>query len=148
MSLTARSLLRRFFLLIMFSSGSLTVAFAGNDSWTSIGPPGGKVTALAVDPSNDNVIYAGTGGGIFKSTSGGASWAAINNGIHDPNNSLSTNVLTIDPSNTNIVYAGTLNKCWLVQEHKRWRQLELSHSFDITGGINRTAAHHLSTRIH
>ena len=47
--------------------------------WTSIGPDGGMVTSLAIDPQNPKTIYAGTagyngdsGGGIFRSTDGGA----------------------------------------------------------------------------
>jgi hypothetical protein len=39
----------------------------------SIGPYGGAVYALAIDPQTPNVIYAGTAG-VFKTTSGGSNW--------------------------------------------------------------------------
>jgi hypothetical protein len=56
------------------------------DTWTLVGLGGYTVYAIAVDPNNANVLYAGTAGaGIFKSTDGGATWNAINNGFPDPN---------------------------------------------------------------
>lgn len=105
----AQSFLRRIFLLFLLSSGSVTVAFAGDDRWISIGPSGGGILALAVDPSNHSVVYAGTGGGVFKSTSGGANWTAINNGIRVRSNVISARAIAIDPTNTNVVYAGVVN---------------------------------------
>ncbi|MEP6537269.1 MAG: SBBP repeat-containing protein [Bryobacteraceae bacterium] len=45
-------------------------------------PPGASVFGLAVDPTNSNTVYAGTSTlGIHKSTDGGLTWTAINNGI-------------------------------------------------------------------
>jgi hypothetical protein len=41
-------------------------AQAGINVWTSHGPEGGRVGALAVDPKNPTTLYAGThGGGVF-----------------------------------------------------------------------------------
>src|SRR5262249_12617870 len=52
-----------------------TIARAGTGTWTSHGPTGGNVTVVAVDPLTPTTVYAGThGGGIFKSTDGGATW--------------------------------------------------------------------------
>lgn len=48
-------------------------------------------------------LYAGTAGGVFKSTNGGVSWTAANTGI--PN--VEIYVVAIDPSNPDTVYAGT-----------------------------------------
>ena len=43
--------------------------------WTSLGPEGGNIIALAIDPATPTTLYAGTGaGGVFKSTTGGSSW--------------------------------------------------------------------------
>jgi hypothetical protein len=39
------------------------------------------VHCLEVDPINPFIIYAGTEGGIFKSTNGGESWKAKNKGL-------------------------------------------------------------------
>lgn len=45
---------------------------AGINVWTSNGPEGGRIYALAVDPQIPTTLYAGTYGGVFKSTNGGA----------------------------------------------------------------------------
>lgn len=37
--------------------------------------------AIAFDPSNSNVMYLGTDGGIFKSTDKGESWTSLNNNL-------------------------------------------------------------------
>jgi photosystem II stability/assembly factor-like uncharacterized protein len=68
------------------------------------GPEGGDVRTLAIDPADSRTVYAGTsGGGVFKTINGGASWTAINNGI------TVTEVysLAVDPANSQVVYAGT-----------------------------------------
>src|SRR5438105_1975446 len=49
---------------------------AGLNQWTSNGPEGGDVRALAIDPQTPTTLYAGTLNGVFKSTDGGASWTA------------------------------------------------------------------------
>jgi hypothetical protein len=33
------------------------------------------VLSLAIDPDNPAILYAGTGGGIYKTTSAGAVWS-------------------------------------------------------------------------
>lgn len=74
--------------------------------WKIEGPNniGGRITCMAVSPTNSNVIYIGTpGAGIYKSTNGGVNWTAI----FDNQNTLYVGAIAIDPNNTNIVYAGT-----------------------------------------
>ena len=60
------------------------------------------VFALAIDPTNPSTLYAGTTGGVFKSTDMGVSRAAIN---HVTN--LAVFALAIDPTNPSTFYAGT-----------------------------------------
>ena len=74
--------------------------------WKSIGPEAGVIRILAIDPSNSNIIYAGTDGGVFKSTNGGDTWSPINSGITSVSTA-AVRTLAIDPSNSNIVYAGS-----------------------------------------
>jgi hypothetical protein len=77
---------------------------AGFNAWTSIGPEGGWIYALAVDPNTPTTLYAGTyGGGVFKSTDGGATWSAVNTGLSNK----SVWALAIDPTAPNTLYAGT-----------------------------------------
>lgn len=74
------------------------------------------VYTLVVDPVNPNNLYAGGrelnvdgsssgnwGGGAFKSTNGGVSWQAINNGL--PEGWVYS--MLVNPSVPNIIYAGT-----------------------------------------
>jgi hypothetical protein len=96
------------------SLNSNNIVTAGN--WTELGPwgwnrtsgwnPGtGRLTALAIHPANESVIYVGSpGGGIWKSVNAGSTWQPLTD-----NNSLWMSVfaLTIDPTDQNIVYAGT-----------------------------------------
>ena len=44
----------------------------GFKGFSSIGPDGGTVTSIAIDPTDSNILYAGTwGNGIYKSVNGG-----------------------------------------------------------------------------
>jgi photosystem II stability/assembly factor-like uncharacterized protein len=80
-----------------------STVLAGTNVWTSIGPYGGSPRALAIDPQNPDTAYAGTGGGMFKTTNGGASWTEASSGLPA---GYVTHSLVIDPQNPNTVYAG------------------------------------------
>ncbi len=74
--------------------------------WTFRGPTniGGRITSLAVDPTDENTVYAGCAeGGILRSTNGGSSWQAV----FDDQSSLSVGAVAIDPSHPQTIYAGT-----------------------------------------
>ena len=53
------------------------VVRAGTFVWTSSGPDGGRVQAIAVDPQNPDTVYAVAGGAIFKTTDGAANWKRV-----------------------------------------------------------------------
>jgi hypothetical protein len=62
------------------------------------------VSALAIDPSAPETLYAGTrGGGVFRSTNAGNMWTAFSAGLHNP----TVNALAIDPVAPTRLYAGT-----------------------------------------
>ncbi|MEO7511129.1 MAG: glycosyl hydrolase [Gemmatimonadaceae bacterium] len=72
----------------------------------SIGPAvtSGRVMTVAVHPANVGIIYVGTAsGGLWKTTSGGASWQPI----FDTQGSYSIGWVTLDPHNANVVWVGT-----------------------------------------
>ena len=84
-------------------------------SWTPINeglPKDGNqilVRSIAVDPTNAQILYAGTGGvvgqgaGVYKSTDGGETWTASNKGMLD----YYITAMAVDPANDEVVYAGS-----------------------------------------
>ena len=88
--------------------------------WTPIfeGQPVASIGALAVAPSDPNVIYAGTGeadirsnlasgDGVYKSTDAGQTWHNV--GLHD---SRQISRIAVDPRDANVVYAGVLGHAY------------------------------------
>src|SRR5438874_5371761 len=96
-------------------NGDLTPAAGG--AWTPIGPltlpngvgsatgpTSGRVTAIAVDPTNANKVYLGTAqGGVWRSLDGGTTWLSI----FDNAQSQAIGALALAPSNPTILYVGT-----------------------------------------
>ena len=82
-------------------------------------PTSGKVNAFAVDPANAKVIYMASGrgtgletyssAGIFATTNGGTSWAAIDSGLADSSGVISSvvNSLWLDPAKPSVLLAAT-----------------------------------------
>ncbi len=86
--------------------------------------PVASIGALAVAPSDSNVIYAGTGesdirsnmssgNGIYKSADGGSTWTHI--GLEDTRQ---ISRLVIDPSDANVVYVGALGHAYAPNEQR------------------------------
>ena len=94
--------MRRIFLFT-----GLLLAASGRAQWVGIGPWGGNVQALAVDPQDPEALYAGTHVTIerplsFRSTDGGASWHAGGSvEVHGVNG------MVVDPHRSGTVYACT-----------------------------------------
>jgi len=88
-------------LLAMLGTQPRTL-WAGTNVWTSIGPDGGNIQALAIDPHDPNTVYAGAGwmGTMFKSTDGAKTWHVINSGNYISN-------VAIDPQDPSTVYAAS-----------------------------------------
>jgi photosystem II stability/assembly factor-like uncharacterized protein len=87
-------------------------------NWTAIGPApqattsppsgdtnvSGRLTGIAVDPTNPNNIYVTpAGGGVWKTTNGGTAWTPLT----DAQVTLSMGAIALAPSNPNQIYAGT-----------------------------------------
>jgi photosystem II stability/assembly factor-like uncharacterized protein len=77
-----------------------------------------RVDALALDPRSPNVLYAGTGLGVFKTTDGARTWKLASDGIdlRDGNHHLlfegAIYALDIDPSHPSTVYAAGIGGVW------------------------------------
>jgi len=75
-------------------------------SWVPRGPTniGGRITDVAVDPLDADIVYAGAAeGGVLRTTDGGQHWTAL----FDDQPSLAIGALAIDPNDRNTIYAGT-----------------------------------------
>ncbi|WP_297707976.1 thrombospondin type 3 repeat-containing protein [uncultured Eudoraea sp.] len=84
-------------------------------NWTAVGPfssgilsiglPGtGRVNAIAVDPNNENIWYAGApSGGLWKSTDAGDTWT----NFFDDFPQIGVSGIAIDKNDSNIVYIAT-----------------------------------------
>jgi hypothetical protein len=82
--------------------------YRSNDSgtsWTKVQTTGlnsfSFTNALAVDPSNSSIVYAGQFG-LFKSTDGGSNWTSVNTG-----GGSSIFSIVFDPSTSSTMYLGT-----------------------------------------
>ena len=84
--------------------------FLGGLHWRLIGPfRGGRVVAVAGDPSDRGTFYFGsTGGGVWKSVDAGLSWRNVSDGFFQR---ASVGALTIAASDPNVIYAGMGECC-------------------------------------
>lgn len=99
--------------------------FANPVQWLSVGPSGsqigsGKINAFAFVQSNPNIMYMAGGwgntprespsqSGIYRTTDRGGHWKAANNGLTNPDGTISSvvNGLWLDQSNPSVVLAAT-----------------------------------------
>jgi len=101
------------------SGGGVYKMSTDGTGWTSAykGLPNKRVIAIAMDPKNPKVLYAGVeNNGIFKTTNGAKDWSPCNNGIKNPRKFYGymdksgmdfcyrANIV-VDYTNSNIVYA-------------------------------------------
>ncbi|HXI13489.1 MAG TPA: hypothetical protein VNM92_12725, partial [Thermoanaerobaculia bacterium] len=104
-SMAAAALLSGVMMFSTLASAQTAAAAAslsptGLNRWTTSGPEGGSVSSLVTDPA-DNLVYAGTRGGVFLRTSAG--WTAVSDGLPD----VAITALAIVPSVPSSLYAGT-----------------------------------------
>lgn len=131
---------------------SAPAATAVTGRWTPIGPDGvrlgstvfsGSVSSIAVQPGNPSVIYiaigtfTGVGGGVWKTTDGGAHWKPLT----DRQCTLSITTVTIDPKHPQTIYAGTgllPNPCGILRSTDggaSWTRLGASANFGRISGL-------------
>jgi photosystem II stability/assembly factor-like uncharacterized protein len=74
---------------------------AQSNQWTNLGPEGGSVLSIVVDPQDSSIVYAATRVGLFKSHNHGANWAI--SGLIG----YVVDRLAVDPHDSNTIYAST-----------------------------------------
>ncbi|MFQ5934342.1 MAG: WD40/YVTN/BNR-like repeat-containing protein, partial [Dehalococcoidia bacterium] len=74
--------------------------------WRCIGPPrGGRVVAVAGDPSDSMVFYFGAcSGGVWNTTDGGTYWENISDGFL---NTAAVGAIAVSDADPNVIYVGT-----------------------------------------
>lgn len=73
-------------------------------TYYGIAPLGGRINAVAFDPTNTSTYYiAGAQSGVWKTTDQGVNWTCLS----DSWARLLTSCVVVDPVNTNVVYVGT-----------------------------------------
>lgn len=83
--------------------GPTTATVEKNGSSTIPGVDAGRVTAIVPHPTNTSILYvAFAAAGVWKTTDGGAHWAAITESL----GSLACGSLALDPNNPNTLYLG------------------------------------------
>jgi hypothetical protein len=102
----------------MDAQRAYTLAKVTATAWTPLGPSpipngqtqtsttavSGRVTTIAVHPTNPSTIYVGTAqGGVYRSVDGGANWTPIFDGAQ----SLAIGFIAIAPSSPSTVFVGT-----------------------------------------
>jgi len=78
----------------------------GAPQWSLAGPLNieGRITTIAIHPSNSQIVYTGTAnGGLWKSTDFCQTWTSV----FDGQNTSSIGAVVIDPVNPEIIYCGT-----------------------------------------
>ena len=69
-----------------------------------VNPVSGRTVAIAVHPTNPDLVYVGAAqGGVYRSTNGGLTWTQL----FDSADSQVIGALTLAPSNPDILYVGT-----------------------------------------
>jgi photosystem II stability/assembly factor-like uncharacterized protein len=86
-------------------TGYVSKTVDNGDSWELLArgySMGGAVTAIAIHPENENVVYAAGGMQIHKTTDGGLTWSPM----LPPNGLFNADKITIDPENPDKIFAG------------------------------------------
>ena len=87
------------------SLGGVWRSIDGAITWTRMGAATltADIRALAIDPNNNQILYAGIYNGfVYKSIDGGNTWSPLSNGHTDDQDTFS---ILVDPYDSQIIYA-------------------------------------------
>ena len=85
------------------------------------------VSSIKIDPSDENIVFAGDGSSIYKTTNGGQSWEVL-----FTENSLGVNDFSINAEDPNIVLAATNNGLLRsIDGGSTWRTILSEEIYDI-----------------
>ena len=90
-------------LILLGIATSLSALPAVPGSWSALGPDGGGIYTLVSSPTNPQILFASTTGGVYRSANGGATWEPSGQGLDQ---GLFVNRFAFDPLHPSTVYAG------------------------------------------
>ena len=113
----------------------------GGDNWSRIRDPfpgESQIRALASDPQNPNVVYAGSNNGIYRSEDAGNSWVKLDS----PMEGLNIWSIAVDPTDSNTLFAGTSPPFVFRSKDggKNWQKLSASMAQECAIGSPRVTA--------
>jgi hypothetical protein len=97
------------FLALVLAWAQTPAASTPTNKWVSLGPDGGTIQALAIDPQKPGTIHALAAGRILKTTDGAVSWSLLQTPAAGDGTAMYAKVLAIDPQNSGTLYVGTSN---------------------------------------
>jgi photosystem II stability/assembly factor-like uncharacterized protein len=94
----------------------------GGRNWRASGLEGEAVRALAIAPSDADILVAGTMDGVYRSADNGKTWERISPEHHEELRNLDS--LAVDPRDPRTIYAGTYHLPWKTTDGGRtWRPI-------------------------
>jgi len=102
----------------------------GGRTWHPLpGVHGKSIRALAMAPSDPNLLIIGALDGVFRSRNGGQTWERISPENHAEIKNIES--LAIDPQNPDIIYAGTWHLPWKTEDGgASWHSISKGIAFD------------------
>jgi len=95
--------MRRFFTVVLLFVATVS---SRAETWTALGPPGGDVRALAVDPARPTRVFLGTTDGhIFGSEDSGAHWSLLGRAGARLDSVITA--IVVDPRDGNVLFASS-----------------------------------------
>ncbi len=99
-----------------------------DSAWTYPGLGNENITAIAIDPTNPDVVFAGsmsnfsagTPGRLFKTTNAGASWDTLLTGVSDK-----YTAVLIDSKNPRTIYAAPWGLIKSQDGGKTWNEMSI-----------------------
>jgi photosystem II stability/assembly factor-like uncharacterized protein len=113
----------------------MAAALAAEQPWQPIGPDGGNVRSLAIDPKNPDRIFLGTSAGnLYLSSDGGRNWSRFAR----PGNSaeMVLDHIVIDPTDSRNIFAAAWNAQLPNSDGELYRSHDAGKTWEIVADLH------------